>query len=99
MVKDAQGQDWGRDPRKQDVPSEGAGAGDVRRRGVGVTRLAPLGVGGGLSVPCVRSFLGHWPFPTRRLESSKPDGQASQPRAAGRAPRAPALLGRAGTVV
>lgn len=37
-------------------------------------------------MPCVRSFLGHWPFHTRRLESSEPDGQTSQPHTAGRAP-------------
>lgn len=53
LVKGAQGQDWGRDARKQDVHSEGARGGDAGRRGVGITRLAPLGVGDGLSVPCV----------------------------------------------
>lgn len=66
-MKDAQGQDWGRDARKRDVHSEGAGAGDAGRRGVGITRLAPLGVGGGLSVPCVRGFLGYLPFHTRQV--------------------------------
>lgn len=67
LVKDAQGQDWGRDSRKRDVHSEGAGAGDAGRRGVGITGLAPLGVGGGLSVPCVRSFPGYLPFHTRQV--------------------------------
>lgn len=66
-MKDAQGQDWGRDSRKRDVHSEGAGAGDAGRRGVGITGLAPLGVGGGLSVPCVRSFPGYLPFHTRQV--------------------------------
>lgn len=48
LVKGAQGQDWGRDARKQDVHLEGARGGYAGRRGVGITRLAPLGVGDGL---------------------------------------------------